>query len=45
MFTREKICGALLKPAVAVKFEAVDGKIEVAGPLTACTGLPVMANP
>jgi len=45
VLTREKVCGALLKPAVAVKLEAVEGKSAAAGPLTGWTGLPVMANP
>ncbi len=44
MLTIEKICVALTVPAVAVKVEAVEGKIVAAGPLMACTGLPEMAK-
>jgi len=44
VFTMEKTCVALLVPATAVKFPALEGKIVAAGPLVACPKLPEIAK-
>lgn len=40
----EKICVGLVTPTTLLKV-ALDGKMETAGPVTACVGLPEMARP
>lgn len=42
--TMENTCVGLVVPATELKF-AVEGKIETAGPVMACVGLPEMAKP
>lgn len=44
VLTMEKTCVGLVTPTTELKL-AVEGKIETAGPETACVGFPEMARP